>query len=269
MDSRLKPPSASSPLLLAQITTIWSNILKARGGPEEADAEELARFFERYQRPVLSYLRHCVGDENSAADLFQEFALRFVRGDFAGSRPRSGSFRQYLKTALVNLVRDHYSKLAKLPRPGISQPQEIPDENQHAESIDRALRDELLGRAWEGLERQQTEGGPPNYAILRERVERPDLTAAELGVRFAEIGIREATDEVHTRKLVQRAREAFAGQLLDATRQMLGASPWNQVEEELAQLGLLQYCERVLKERRTDPESGAAGSTPVKPRTSP
>ena len=251
MDSPLTPDRESSPACLAQITTIWTNILRARGGPEQADAEELARFFDRYQRPILHYLQRCVGDDNSAADLFQEFALRFVRGDFAGSRPRSGSFRQYLKTALVNLVRDHQSRNAKAPRPWSTREPQVPDEKQQAELIDHALRDELLGRAWEMLQQLEASGESPDYSILRERVTHPDLSAAELGARLTGLGIRqEVPDEALTRKLVQRAREEFAEQLLQATQRMLGVSAWEPVAEELAQLGLLQYCERALKSRK-------------------
>ncbi len=261
MDPSLKPPDESSPVLLAQIITIWTNILKARGGPEQADALELARFFERYQRPVINYLRRCVSDEDTAADLFQEFALRFVRGDFAGLRPRSGSFRQYLKTSLINLVRDHHAKTAKSPRLWSSRKTEIPDESEHEESIDHAVRDELLARAWEVLEQQQSAGGPPDYTVLRERVTHHELSAAELGARLVQFGLRDRVpDEAHTRKLVQRAREAFANQLLEVTRQMLGASTGEQVEEELAQLGLLQYCDRLLRDRRgSQPDSTTDG----------
>ncbi len=219
--------------------------------PEQADAQELARFFERYQRPVLRYLQRCVADEHSAADLFQEFALRFVRGDFAGSRPRSGSFRQYLKTSLVNLVRDHQTRNAKAPRPWSVREPQVPDERQQAELIDHTLRDELLGRAWELLQQREASGKAADYSILRERVTHSDLSAAELGVRLTELGVRaEIPDEILTRKLVQRAREEFAEQLLQATQQMLGVTAWETVAEELAQLGLLQYCERHFRSRQ-------------------
>jgi DNA-directed RNA polymerase specialized sigma24 family protein len=97
--------SDSSAELLAQISTIWSNVLKAHGGPDRADALEQSRFFDRYHPAIVRYLMSCLHDEDAAADLFQEFALRFVRGDFAKVRPRTGSFRQYVKTALINLER--------------------------------------------------------------------------------------------------------------------------------------------------------------------
>ena len=254
MDAPLTSDHAPTPACLAQITTIWTNILKARGGPDEADAEELRRFFDRYQRPILNYLRRCVSDDSAASDLFQEFALRFVRGDFAGSRPRSGSFRQYLKTSLANLVRDHQLRNAKAPRPWSGHEPQIADVSQQSDLIDHALRDELLGRAWELLQLREASGDGSDYSILRERVTRPELTAAQLGIRLAELQIRpEAPDEALTRKLVQRAREEFAEQLLQATQQMLGGTTWEPVEAELAQLGLLQYCERTLRNRKITP----------------
>lgn len=252
MNSTVDTPGDSSHRLLAQVTTIWTNILQARGGPDEADAVELRRFFSRYHRPVVNYLQSCVRDEGQAADLFQEFALKFVRGDFRSMQVRTGSFRQYLKTALLNLIRDHSSRKSRSVQLTSGLEPATLDANWHANSVDQALRDELLGTAWAELEQAHQSRGEIDFPVLKERVQHPELTAEQLGSRLVEIGCCDSTPtDAHTRKLVQRAREEFADQLLAATSRMLGTTNWSGIEDELAQLGLLQYCERRLRERST------------------
>src|SRR5438552_1019342 len=91
---------------LSQITTRWSLLLKANR-PESADRSAQAELLVRYARPVFRYLRRLVGDPDAAQDLCQEFAVRFLRGDFRHVRPERGRFRDYLKTALYRLAGDY------------------------------------------------------------------------------------------------------------------------------------------------------------------
>jgi DNA-directed RNA polymerase specialized sigma24 family protein len=53
-----------------------------------------------------------VRDPEVADDLAQEFALRFLRGDFQRADPERGRCRDYLKRALINLVHDYLSQPA-------------------------------------------------------------------------------------------------------------------------------------------------------------
>ena len=247
----IPPSSDSSPELLAQISTIWSNVLKAHGGPDHADAFEQTRFFDRYHRAVFRYLFACVQNEEIASDLFQEFALRFIRGDFAQVRPRSGSFRQYIKTSLINLVRDSHSKLNHTPQSQDVSGYATPDADQSSVAFDAGVRDELLSRTWKTLNDTQAQGGPPFYSALRARVEHPEWNSSELALHLAqELGHGDVPAEPALRKLVQRAREAFADHLLNQVQLVLGHSSWDQVEEELVALKLLPYCEHVLNSRR-------------------
>jgi DNA-directed RNA polymerase specialized sigma24 family protein len=102
---------------LSRISTQWSLIYQAHWGGADAAAAAQCQFVQRYCGAVYRYLLGALRNEDAAEELFQEFALRFVRGDFRRADPERGRFRDYLKTALVHLVTDHHRRRASRPRP--------------------------------------------------------------------------------------------------------------------------------------------------------
>ena len=101
-------------LPLGQISTIWTMIARAHGGPPQADAEAQQRFMDRYHGAVYRYFLAVLRDPDAAHELFQTFAYRFLRGDFKKFDPGKGRFRDYLKAALLNMVRDHWKRQPSL-----------------------------------------------------------------------------------------------------------------------------------------------------------
>ena len=75
---------------LSRIATQWSAVIAAHAGPPDAAEAVRNRLLLRYTGPVYRYLLGAVRDPDAAADLCQEFAVRFLRGDFrrAGPGPR-------------------------------------------------------------------------------------------------------------------------------------------------------------------------------------
>src|SRR5262249_8409202 len=67
---------------LSQIETHWSAVFLAHRGPRDAAAEAQRALMERYGGAVHRYLLASLRDPEAADDLAQEFALRFLRGDF-------------------------------------------------------------------------------------------------------------------------------------------------------------------------------------------
>ncbi len=67
---------------LSRISTFWSAVHVAHEDP--ADARQAAQnlLLERYSGAAYRYLLGAVRDPDVAAELFQDFALRFLRGDF-------------------------------------------------------------------------------------------------------------------------------------------------------------------------------------------
>lgn len=77
---------------LSQLTTRWSVIFEACHGPERADKGAQAQVLERYCAAIYRYALRVLGDADLADEACQEFAYRFVRGDFRHADPAKGRF---------------------------------------------------------------------------------------------------------------------------------------------------------------------------------
>ncbi|MFO0850505.1 MAG: hypothetical protein U0871_18395 [Gemmataceae bacterium] len=232
-------------LRLSQLATRWTLIAQAqeRANPAAARTAQ-AELLPRYTAVVYRYVLGAVHDPAAAEDLCQEFAYRFVRGDFRHARPDRGRFRDYLRTALVHLVGEYRAKAR-------SERMRVPyDSGLFAAAADPASdpdpdflacwRRELLNRAWERME-QASDGRPSAYLVLRRKADDPLRTSAQLAEEFtAEFG-RPFTAE-GVRQLVHRARQRFAEHLRAVIAEGLPTGDPAEVEEELAALGLLVYC---------------------------
>ncbi len=239
---------------LSEISTKWVTFRKAhQGEPEEVSAAQL-RMMQRYYGAVHRYLLGALRDPHAADELTQEFAFRFMRGDFQGADPRRGRFRDYLKTVLRRLVANHFKQRQADPvaLPAVvADP--IPSEPDEPDANDQFLatwRRELLNRAWQALKVDETKKRQPYYTVLRLRLEHPqdELSSAQLAQRLTtQFGKAYTSDNV--RKLLQRGRERFARYLLDEVAQSLQEPTPAELEQELRDLGLLGYCRSALLER--------------------
>jgi RNA polymerase sigma factor (sigma-70 family) len=89
--------------------TSWTLLAKAREDClEGVRAREV--FAQRYYRPVLEFLTVLLHDAEKAQELSQEFFAKVTaqEGLLEYANPEKGSFRNYLKQALRNLVMDYY-----------------------------------------------------------------------------------------------------------------------------------------------------------------
>ena len=104
-DQPMEAPGLDS--RLSQISTQLSLLFRAHEGPgQEASAAQM-ELLQRYCGAIYRYLRSAVPQPEIAEDLCQEFALRFVRGDFRRADPDRGRFRDFVKTSLFNLITDY------------------------------------------------------------------------------------------------------------------------------------------------------------------
>ena len=78
---------------LSRISTMWSLVFQAHAGKVDAAASAQNVLMQRYGGAIHRYLLGALRDADAAADLAQEFALRFVRGDFRRANPERGRFR--------------------------------------------------------------------------------------------------------------------------------------------------------------------------------
>src|SRR5262245_44520612 len=89
---------------LSGIATQWTAVFRAHGETTDSAVSARNRLMLRYSGAVYRYLLGAVRDPDVASDLCQEFAVKFLRGDFRRAAPERGRFRDYVKSALVNLV---------------------------------------------------------------------------------------------------------------------------------------------------------------------
>jgi RNA polymerase sigma-70 factor (ECF subfamily) len=237
---------------LSQISTLWSLVLQATQGPEAATSAQ-EQLLKRYGGAVYRYLLAVVRDPNLADDLAQEFALRFVRGDYRRVDPQRGRFRNFVKTVVLNLVTDHRRRQKVRPPllpPDAPEPAIKADatEEQDRQFLD-CWRHELLTRAWEALAAHEKQADQPLYTVLRFRADHPDLRAAQLAEQLSVPLDKPVTDN-WVRQVLYRARKLFADFLLDDLVQSLENPSLAQVEEELLDLGLLEYCRPALERRK-------------------
>src|SRR5262249_31736613 len=135
------------------------------------------------QTAIYRYLLGAVRDPEMADELFQEFALRFVRGDFRRAEESRGRFRDFVKTALINLVINHRRKQARSKVFAAETPEAFaapPEADRSDEEFVASWRQALLDTAWKALADVQRQKGPPFYDVLRLRFEQPELPAVDM-----------------------------------------------------------------------------------------
>jgi RNA polymerase sigma factor (sigma-70 family) len=237
---------------LSKIETLWSLVRRAHGGAAPGVSESQEQLLQRYGGAVHRYLLGALRDADAADELFQEFCLRFLRGDFKNASPQRGRFRMYVKTALLNLIVDHQRRQKKQaqnlsaagPEPAAEAPSQVDTDLAFRES----WREELLERTWQALEEAERKTGNRYCTVLRLRLEQPGLSSAELA---EELGRRLGKPHTvgNTRTLLSRARDSFADLLLREVIDSLEHPRPERLHEELIDLKLLSYCEAALKRR--------------------
>src|SRR5262249_5246214 len=210
-----------------------------------ANRELLLRYYGAVYRYLLGMLR----DATAAEELAQDFAVRFLRGDFHQADPGRGRFRDFLKTAVRRQAIDHWRRQGKAP-PVLPADHLLPlaDEPGDAEA-DRVFlegwRDELLSRAWEGLAAAEGETGQPFHRVLRWKVEEPRTRSAEIAERLKGTG--KPVSAAAVRQVLHRARERFARLLVEEVARSLATTEPAALEQELIELRLLDYCKSALR----------------------
>jgi RNA polymerase sigma-70 factor (ECF subfamily) len=229
---------------LSQISTLWTMLVRAHTPAGEAVSAQHA-LLDRYGGAVGRYLLGATRDPEAAAELTQEFAVRFLRGDFRRADPGRGRFRDYLKTALIHLVADYRRARADLPRPlppDIAAPAAEPAEDDETAFL-AGWRAELLDRTWESL----AAVSPTQHAALFLRVSEPDLPSPQLAEQLAD-RLGKSVTAAAARKALQRSHAHFAELIVQEVARSLEEPTPAEVEAELRELDLLRYCRSALAE---------------------
>jgi RNA polymerase sigma-70 factor (ECF subfamily) len=235
---------------LSQLSTEWSLVFQLQDGtPEQVGAAQVA-LMHRYAGAVHRYLLAVLHDQDAASELDQEFALRFIRGDFHRADPSRGRFRDFVKQALRNLMIDYRRRQRVRPRNlGDDVPERAVEASGDPEFDSRFLgswRSELLSRAWDALAKLQQSSGQPYHDVLRLRVEHPDQHSPELAALLSD-KLGRPISAGGLRMALQRSRDRFVEFLLAEVAASLKDPTEVQIEEELIDVGLMEYCRPAMK----------------------
>jgi RNA polymerase sigma-70 factor (ECF subfamily) len=248
-------------LRLSEISTVWQLVKQAHSARRKEATPAQLRLLQRYYSAVNHYLRGALNDHGAAEDLRQEFALRFLQGDFQGADPQRGRFRDYLRTVLCRMAMSYIRRRQEAPRRllhDVAAPAPATDseETMGLEFLE-AWRRVLLERTWEELVKLQQKTGQPFHTVLDLRTYNGEgeSSAAQIAEHLeVRLGRRFTPDAV--RKLLQRARERFADFLIDEVAHSLEGPTPERLEQELRELGFLAYCRPALQRRHASLEAG-------------
>jgi len=67
---------------ISRIETVWSLVRDAHQAEEVGVVQAQEALLQRYSGAIFRYLLGVLRDSNAADEVFQEFALKFVRGAF-------------------------------------------------------------------------------------------------------------------------------------------------------------------------------------------
>jgi RNA polymerase sigma factor (sigma-70 family) len=240
---------------LSQMSTVWTMVYQANSGKPDQVGDAVSKLMMQYAGAVHRYLLKILRDPDIASELDQEFALRFIRGDFRNCDPSRGRFRDYVKRALQNLVNDYYRR----KRPNVSMDsifrEAVTADNDPPEfevEFIESWKKDLLERAWRVLLDLERETNLPYYTVLRLRVDYPDLRSHQLAEKLSAALGRTVTAGAF-RQAVQRARFKYVSFLLNEVKASLRDPTPENIEEELADLGLLEFCRPHLKQLEESP----------------
>lgn len=238
---------------LSQIQTLWTVVGRAHGdGPTHLVNSAQKELLERYGKVVHRYLLGALRDADAADEISQEFALRFVRGDLGGADPNRGRFRDFLKGVLYHMIGDHHRRRQK-QHPALPAEHDPVDDSEDFGAGDEEFlknwREELLKRAWHALQHHEQENGQPYHTVLQFRAAHPEMRSEEMAGRLAEEMKKDLTAS-WVRQTVHRAREKFAEALVNEVVQTLRDPTVDSIEQELIDIGLIEYCRPVLEELR-------------------
>jgi RNA polymerase sigma factor (sigma-70 family) len=226
---------------LEGIATRWSLVRDAHTGgtPQSATAARQALVL-RYAKSIRRYVGGIVKKADDADELAQDVVMRLMKGDFGGADPNRGRFRDLLKTAVRNMVHNHWAK-ANRRKTADADLSLVGKEEADDPAWTAEWQANVLDHAWSALkEFERKNPANPAHTLLKLRTEFPDATSDELAVKLG-AKTKGAVRADACRQMLRRARLRFAEALVTEVGVGLADPSPARVADELAALGLLEY----------------------------
>lgn len=201
----------------------------------------------RYAGAVRGYVGAMLRESQDADELSQEIVVKLLRGDFAGADPQKGRFRDLLKVAVRNQVRTFETKSTRRAGKDLDLNQ-FADDGPQDPAWDESWRSTVLSNTWSALDHyQRTHRGSVAHTILRLRIDFPDDDSPQLAERLAQATAK-PFNATSMRQQLHRARLRFAELLLEEVSRLVADPTPDRVQEELVNIGLLDYVKDFLPE---------------------
>ena len=239
--------SSENPSRLEAISTRWTLLRQAHAGSVGATGEARGALVLRYLPAVRRYVRAMVGKEQDAEDLTQDVVVRLMSGDFGGADPGRGRFRDLLKVAIRNMVRNYWARSRRRRPVDLDVGRlEGAAEDPAADPWLASWRHSVLDLVWKALEQEERQrSGSVTYSVLRLRAAHPDETSEQLASRLSQkVGRTMRADAV--RQQLRRARLRFADLLIEEVAGGMSDPTPERIEDELIALGLLEPIRALL-----------------------
>ena len=217
-----------------------------------------AKVVVRYAPAIRSYLEAILRNAHDADEVAQEFALHVMNHKFDKASPDRGRFRDYVKVsarnaALIYLRKKTRSGKATALTTDLERTLSNPaaGNDPAAAASDEWLnhwRRCLLDKVWRALESHEL-ASPGNlyHTVLRLSVDFPNEDSESLAARTSAAAGRPLRADAF-RKQLSRARRMFAELLAEEVAATLQQPTAVEIEEELAELGLMSYLRDYLPE---------------------
>jgi RNA polymerase sigma-70 factor (ECF subfamily) len=233
---------------LDDIETRWSLLRLAHS--DSADTAQARRVLVlRYSAAVRRYVGAMMRNRDDADEMAQEVVVRLMRGDFAGADPSRGRFRDFLKTAVRNMVHNHWAKQSRRQTEVLAV--------EPASQADQDAREQVWLGAWQKTvldhalsacrENEAGKGGTSTSVLLKLRTDFPDATSNELAEKLGAMTGSSVKPDAF-RQMLRRARLKFAQCLIREIENGLDEQSPQRVLDELAALGLLEHVRDLLPE---------------------
>jgi RNA polymerase sigma factor (sigma-70 family) len=254
MDRGTGPPKSR----LEAIATRWTLLRRAHGQSATAAGDARDILVMRYQSAIRRYIGALVHNEQEADDITQDVLIRLLKGDFAGADPCRGRFRDLLKVAIRNMVRNTWNreKVRRAVNVDVAEVAEVVNGHDD-EDESRWLaewRHSVVSLTWTALERdERLHPAGMVHTILRLRTDYPDESSDQLAERLS-VAVGQTVRPDAARQKLRRARLQFVDLLLTEVANGLDQPDPERIEEELIELGLMEMVRKYLpadwKERR-------------------
>jgi RNA polymerase sigma factor (sigma-70 family) len=232
---------------LDAIATRWSLVVQTHPDGNAGDAVAARQALVlRYARSIRRYVGGFLKSAEDADELAQDVVVRLMRGDFAGADPNRGRFRDLLKTAIRNMVHNHWDRANRRKSADVDLDSVAGEADPQEALWEAEWRQNVLDHAWAALARLESQNPKgAAHTLLRLRTDFPDDTSEQLAARLGEkTGSPVRADAC--RQMLRRARVQFAEALVTEVGIGLADPTPARVAAELAAVGLWEYVKDFL-----------------------